>query len=74
MKLSNSPGRKLARQKAQKYLVTVMAKVERIYEVTATSEAEARRLFVEEGPDDEAPLNETDHGSEIDNIELAEIS
>lgn len=56
----------------RKFHVTVLAKVERVYEVTATDAAEARRLFVDEGPDLSEPVSETDHDSEIDDISLAE--
>jgi hypothetical protein len=59
-------------KKTRKYLITVMSKVERVYEVTASDEAEARRLFVEDGPDTSEPVSETDHDSEIEDIALAE--
>lgn len=51
----------------KKYHVTLIERIERVYEVEAESAAHARQILRDDGPDGE-PLSETTHDSEIDDI------
>lgn len=70
----DKPSADVAAKTLRKFHITVLERVERVYEITAANEAEARRLFVEEGPDDNDPVSETTHDSEIDDISPAETT